>query len=93
MSRPPCREEITEPQTTQEAATVAVPYEAVIDLIDLLGFFAALCCDQQPTIDAAIVGLARNRTHRAAALAARSATTAWALAATVWPRGAEEPTP
>ena len=93
MSCPLCPREITELETTLEASTVAVPYEAVVDLVELLGFFAALCAHQQAAIDAAIGRLAGNHRHRAAALAARSATTAWALAATVWPDSAGELTP
>jgi hypothetical protein len=89
MSRPACPEEITGPEATHDQTTVAVPYEAVVDLVELLDFFAALCCHQQPAMDAAIAGLAGSHGHRAAALAARSATTAWALAATVWPDTAE----
>ena len=41
-------------QTTPDQITVAVPYEAVVDLIEPLRLVAALCSDQQPAIDAAI---------------------------------------
>jgi hypothetical protein len=93
MSRPACPAEITEAETTPDQITVAVPYETVVDLIELLGLVGALCRDRRPAIDATIAGLAGNHTHCAAALAARSTAMAWALAATVWPDSAGECTP
>jgi hypothetical protein len=93
MSRSAGPEQITGTEATPDETTVAVPYEAAVDLIELLGFFAALCCDQQPAIDAAICKSSGSHTHRAAVLAVRSAATAWALAATVWPHSAGELAP
>jgi hypothetical protein len=87
MSRPLCSEEITETETTPDQITVAIPYEAVVDLIELLGLVAAWCCDQQPVICSSGTG----HTDRHLTLAAQSTAMAWALAATVWPGPAGEP--
>jgi hypothetical protein len=68
--------------------TVTIPYEAAVELIDLLGHLAGLCSNHEPLTDTAIearpgqipVGL-----DSAAAFAARCASLAWALSATTWP--------
>jgi hypothetical protein len=64
-----------------EEMTVAVPYEAVLDLVDLLGAMARLCTAQPEALDA-VIGASGCGGYDAAALAAAAAANAWLLAAT-----------